>query len=113
MKQTLLIIAGSALATAAVIKASPASSEPLRPQAVAIVQTADFDLSSPSGRRQLDLRLVHAAHEVCDTASDADLAGKNTAGRCRTDVLARARSRTTELAVNRTPAGEMRLSAAR
>jgi UrcA family protein len=112
MKQTLLIIAGSALATAAVIKASPASSEPVRQEAVAIVQTGDLDLSSPSGRRQLDLRLVHAAHEVCDTASDVDLAGKSRAGQCRTDVLARARARTTELAANRAPASEIRLSAA-
>ena len=111
MRQSLLIIAGSALATAAVIKASPAYSEPLQPQAVAVVQTGDLDLSSKLGQRQLELRLVHAAHEVCDTASDLDLAGRNQAGQCRKDVLARARVRSAELAAN--GSGEIRLVAAR
>lgn len=98
MKQTLLIIAGSALAATAVIKATPARSEPAQPQTVAVVQTGDLDLSSATGRRELDLRLIHAAHEVCDTASDVDLAGKNGAGQCRADVLARARVRSVQLA---------------
>ena len=98
MRQTLAIIAGSALATTAVIKAAPALSEPL--QAVAIVHTGDLDLSTNVGRRELDLRLIHAAHEVCDTASDVDLAGKNKAPQCRAAVLARARARSAELAAN-------------
>ena len=98
MRQTLLIIAGSALAATAVIKATPALSEPAQPQTVAVVQTGDLDLSSATGRRELDLRLVHAAHEVCDTASDIDLAGKNNARQCRADVLARARVGSVQLA---------------
>ncbi|HEX8839843.1 MAG TPA: UrcA family protein [Sphingomicrobium sp.] len=113
MRQTLLIIAGSALATAAVIKASPALSEPVQPQAIAIVQTGDLDLSSDRGQRQLSLRLMHAAHEVCDTASDVDLAGRNKAGQCRADVLARARATSAELAANGNATGEIRLIAAR
>ena len=76
MKDMLKIIAVSALATAAVIKAVPAFSEPALAQNVAIVQTADLDLSTASGRAALEHRLVTAAYEVCGTASDADLAGK-------------------------------------
>ena len=113
MRQTLLIIAGSALATAAVVKASPALSEPLQPQAVAIIHTSDLDLSSKLGRRELELRLIHAAHEVCDTASDADLAGKNAAGQCRADVLARAHSRSIDLAANGKAQGDSAMVAAR
>jgi len=111
MRQTLLIIAGSALATAAVIKASPALSQSVQPQTVAIVHTADLDLASATGRHDLDLRLMHAAHEVCDTAPDVDLAGQNRAGQCRADVLAQARVRSAELASR--GSGEMRLVAAR
>ena len=97
MRQTLLIIAGLAFATAPAIPTAPAFSEPLQPQVVAIVSTSDLDLFSANGRRQLDLRLVHAAHEVCDTASNVDRVGENEAGKCRADVLARARARTAEL----------------
>ena len=113
MKQGLLIIVGSALATAVVIKASPALSEPPRQEAVAVVRTTDLDLSSQIGRRRLDLRLVHAAHEVCDTASDADLAGKNKAAQCRSDVLARARATSAELNASGNAPREIRLIAAR
>ncbi len=50
MRQTLKIIAVSALATAAVIKAVPAFAEPA--QNVSIVRTADLDLSSADGSRR-------------------------------------------------------------
>ncbi len=46
-------------------------------QNVSIVQTGDLDLSTSAGRSALDHRLVIAAREVCGTASDVDLAGKN------------------------------------
>jgi UrcA family protein len=96
MKQTLKIIAVSALATAAVIKAVPAVSEPL--QNVSIVHTQDLDLSTPSGRAELDHRLVNAAFDVCGSPSDVDLAGKNGARACRSDVLAKARANSKQLA---------------
>jgi UrcA family protein len=93
MKQTILIILSSFLATAAVIKAAPAVAEPAPTNVnVSIVRTADLDLSTDNGRRQLDQRLVSAAREVCGTASDADLAGKNKVRQCRHDVLASARA---------------------
>lgn len=98
MKQTLKIIAFSALATAAVIKAAPVFAAPAPAQNVSIVHTADLDLSSKAGREALDHRLVTAAYEVCGTASDVDLAGKNKVRTCRSDVLAKARAEGGQLA---------------
>ena len=98
MKQTLKIIAGSALATAALIKAVPAFAEPMPAQNVSIVHTADLDLSSKAGLEALDHRLVTAAFEVCGTASEVDLAGKNKVRACRADVLAKARAEGEQLA---------------
>jgi UrcA family protein len=98
MKETLKIIAVSAVATAAIIKAVPAFSEPAPAQNVSIVHTSDLDLSSKAGRTALDRRLVTAAFDVCGTASDADLSGKNQVRACRTDVLAKAREESERLA---------------
>jgi len=96
MKKPLLIILGSALATGAVIKEVPAFAEPT--QAISVVRTADLDLSTHAGRKALDHRLVLAAYQVCGTASDVDLAGKNSVRECRNDVLTKARSGTQALA---------------
>ena len=94
------IIIASALITTAAIKAVPAFAEPASGAdvAVSIVRTADLDLSSQAGRRALDARLAHAAREVCGTASDVDLEGKNKARACRAAVLADARSQGEQLA---------------
>jgi len=97
MKKGLLITIGSALATAAILKAAPALAEPV-PQNVAIVHTTDLDLTSATGRVELDHRLVNAAYEVCGTASDADLAAKNAVRACRAAVLAKARTQSQQLA---------------
>ena len=102
MKQTLKIIALSALATAAAFKAVPAFAEPAV-QNVSIVQTGDLDLTTRAGRQALDHRLVTAAYEVCGTASDADLVGKNQARECRADVLASARAQSGGLAARYAP----------
>ena len=56
--------------------------------ATSIVETADLDLSSHSGQRALDHRLTQAVKEVCGTASDVDVAGKNDVRRCRVETLA-------------------------
>jgi UrcA family protein len=103
MKQTLKIIAVSALVTAAVIKATPLLAEPVPAQNISIVHTADLDLSSKAGREALDHRLINAAFDVCGTASDADLAGKNKARACRADVLAKARAEGEQLASRGAP----------
>ena len=96
MNKPLLIIIGSALATGAVIKAAPALAEPI--QTISVVRTADLDLSTYTGRKALDHRLVTATFEVCGTASDVDLAGQNLVRQCRSDVLAKARASSEQLA---------------
>jgi len=97
MKQTLKIIAASALATAALIKAVPALAEPA-PIEVSIVHTADLDLTTEAGRRSLDHRLVAAAYDVCGAAFEVDLAGRNDVRTCRVSVLAKARGESSALA---------------
>ncbi len=62
-----------------------------------IVRTADLDLSSNVGQRELDRRIVQAAREVCGTASDVDLEGKNAARQCRADTIAQAASQREQL----------------
>ena len=96
----LRIILASALITTAAIKAVPAVAEPVAGSDVnvSIVHTADLNLSTDAGRRALDVRLAQAAREVCGSASDADLAGKNKARACRANVLADARARGEQLA---------------
>jgi len=98
MKQTLKIIAISALATAALIKGVPALAEPAGSASVAIVSTSDLDLASESGQRRLEQRLTVAAHEVCDTASAVDLRAINAERDCRAAVLAAAREKARAIA---------------
>ena len=94
------IIIASALITTAAIKAVPAFAEPVAGTDVnvSIVRTADLDLTSQAGRRALEARLSHAARDVCGTASDVDLEGKNKVRACRDAVLADARAQGTQLA---------------
>ena len=93
MKNAFAIALASALITTAVIKAEPALSQtPGVETNINLVRTADLDLGSAEGRRQLDVRLARAAREVCGTASDADLQGKNAVRECRDEVLASARA---------------------
>ena len=75
------------LATLLAFSATPALAEP-PVIATSIVQTADLDLSTAKGQRSLDQRLTQAVKEVCGTASDVDIAGKNDVRRCRVDTLA-------------------------
>ena len=91
MKNPYLIALTAGLITAGFIKAAPAFAEPIGAQTyVSRVQTSDLDLSSASGARELHQRLTLAAREVCGTASDADVAGKNDVRKCRDEALARA-----------------------
>jgi UrcA family protein len=93
------IAAAAFLVTAALLKAVPAFAQMApAPVNVSIVHTADLDLTSDSGKRQLDQRLARAAREVCGAASDADLEGKNDVRACRADVLSKAKAESTELA---------------
>ena len=98
MTKTLKITLTAFVITAGLIKGAPALAEPAPVQNVSIVHTTDLDLSSQAGRNALDHRLVLAAFEVCGTASDVDLAGKNKVRACRTDVLAKARAQSDQIA---------------
>jgi len=73
-------------ATLLAFTATPAFAEPVI--ASATVQTADLDLSSQAGQQALNHRLTQAVKEVCGTASDVDIAGKNEVRRCRVETLA-------------------------
>jgi UrcA family protein len=93
MKKPLLIMTGSALATAVLFFASaPARSAPVSAAAevVRIVPTSDLDLSSEAGRKALDRRIGRAVIELCGQAADVDLAGRNAVRKCRADALAEA-----------------------
>ena len=109
MKQALLIILGSALVSGAAIKAAPALAQDV---ATSIVRTADLDLASAVGKRTLEQRLSTAARDVCGTASDADLEGKNQVRRCRDEVLARGRAQRDEILAFRLDGATIALSSA-
>jgi UrcA family protein len=98
MTKAIQIAATAFLITAAAIKAAPAIAAPVTPTInVSLVHTADLDLSTPSGQHVLNVRLAQAAREVCGTASDVDLAGKNDVRKCRNDVLANANGQRDQL----------------
>ena len=93
MKKSFYIALVSALITGGLIKAATALAQDRVPgqAVVSLVHTADIDVTTADGQRQLDRRLSIAAREVCGTASEADLAGKNDVRECRTETLAKAR----------------------
>ena len=103
MMKTFKIALTAFVISAGVIKGAPALAETASTQNVSIVRTADLDLTSKAGRNALDHRLVTAAYEVCGSASDVDLAGKNEVRACRADVLAKARADGQQLASRGAP----------
>jgi UrcA family protein len=114
MKNAFTIALASALITTAAIKAAPALAEtPAVETNVSLVSTADLNLGSEAGRRQLDLRLARAAREVCGTASDADLQGKNEVRQCRVDVLVDARNKRDSVLAEARDKGFIAVTAAR
>ena len=114
MKAITIVIA-SALITAAGLKAAPALSQPAAEPEIAVsyVPTADLDLFTDSGRRQLELRLAHAAREVCGDASNLDLEGKNAVRACRDEVLAKAHAQRDALLASNARGGTITIPAAR
>lgn len=90
MKNT-AFLALALISSAAII--APTAGQAAEPVTVtSVVQTADLDLASADGRRELDRRIVRAARDVCGTVSDSDLAGKNDVRQCRTETIAAAAS---------------------
>ena len=77
------------IASAATV--TPTVAQAFEPVTVtSIVRTADLDLSSPAGQQELDRRIAFAVREVCGTASDVDLEGKNAVRHCREQTIAQA-----------------------
>lgn len=113
--KAITIVLASALITAAAIKAAPALAEAPAPSelVVSTVATADIDLSTQGGLRELNRRLATAARQVCGTASDADLEGKNDVRKCRDEVLARAYGQRDALLAAAAKGEAIRLAAAR
>ena len=68
---------------------TPVLAEPVQTTHRSVVRTADLDLGSPSGKRQLDRRLAEAVIEACGAASKIDLAGSNAVRKCRYETRAR------------------------
>ena len=60
------------------------------PERSRVVSFADLDLASEAGQSKLDRRIRAAAKEVCGTASDADVEGKNDIRDCRADTYSQA-----------------------
>ena len=92
MKRSFYIALVSALLTGGLIKAAPALAQTNGQSeiAVSLVRTSDLNLGTTAGQKQLDLRLTHAVREVCGTASDVDVEGKNDVRKCRNETLAKA-----------------------
>lgn len=95
MKNAFFIALASALITAGAIKAAPAFAQAPAGEAethVSLVRTVDLDLGTAAGQRTLQQRLARAAREVCGTASEADLEGRNAVRNCREEAITRASS---------------------
>jgi UrcA family protein len=88
---------------AAALSSGPAFAQPAAP-AAQVVHYADLDLSSATGRRELDRRIGIAVREACGTASDVDLHGRNLVQHCRVETRrAIAAKRTAALAAAGVP----------
>ena len=109
-KTTLFALA--LIATAASV--TPTVAQAADPATVSsIVQTADLDLASSDGQRELDRRIVRAARDVCGVASDADLAGKNAVRECRVETLAQVASQRDQLLAAARMGEPIRIASAR
>ena len=117
MKQSILYALFSALITAAFITGAPAFGQTPTPGEVrtyvSVVETADLDVRTPEGERRLQQRLARAAREVCGTASDADVRGKNAVRQCRNDAIAHASQRRDELLAAAGRGAQIAVTAAR
>lgn len=85
MKQLSILLA--ALAASAVTVSPATAADPSA--GIAIVSTADLDLSNARDVRTLDRRLSIAIVEACGEASSVDVAGRNFVRACRVDARAK------------------------
>ncbi|MGH6695360.1 UrcA family protein [Sphingopyxis sp.] len=82
--QKLLILA--ALAAVSIGQPLSAQAAPANPSVA--VAHKDLDLRTKAGTKALDRRIWRAVVEVCGTAPDFDIAGKNDVRQCRRDTKA-------------------------
>jgi UrcA family protein len=82
--QKLLILA----ALAAVSIGRPVSAQTAPANPTVAVAHKDLDLRTEAGIKALDRRIWRAVVEVCGTAPDFDIAGKNDVRQCRRDTKA-------------------------
>lgn len=85
MKQFSIFLA--ALLTSAAALSPAVAAEPAA--GIAIVSTADLDLTDARDRRILDHRLSLAIVEACGEASNVDLEGRNAVRACRVEARAK------------------------
>ncbi len=90
--KTIFILSALAASLTASIAASPAAAQAPASGERVVVSYADLDLSSQSGVRALNRRILSAVQTACGTASDADLHGKNAVNECRTTTFEQASS---------------------
>lgn len=81
MKKLLIL---AALTATSVGQPALAQSTPANPSVA--VQHRDLDLRTEAGTKSLDRRIWRTVVEVCGTASDFDLKGKNDVRQCRADT---------------------------
>jgi UrcA family protein len=96
--KSILNTAMAFLIASAFTGAAPALAQETPQPNVSIVQTGDLNLSSKAGRVRLDHRLLVAATDVCGSASDADLVGKNKVRACVNEVLTKAHAQSAQFA---------------
>lgn len=86
------VIMKSMLITAALVAAfagsAPAAAQPA--SRTSTVSTAGLDLATTRGQRLLELRLLHAASDLCGTPSSADARGRAGFVECRDQARATA-----------------------
>ncbi|NNM77372.1 UrcA family protein [Sphingomonas sp. ID1715] len=101
--KTLLITLAFA---AAFVPANPAAAQPAT--RTAAVSVAGLDLTTDQGRRALDLRIVHAAADLCGTPSPADARGRIRFEDCRDQLRTAAAEQARVLAAR---AGNLKVAA--
>jgi UrcA family protein len=109
--KTLLAIAAAAVAFGAA--PAPARDSAPVPAQIRIVRYADLDLATQAGRSALDRRLAFAVREVCGSASDADLHGKNVVRRCLAQTARAASARRDAALASTAAARSVRLASGR
>ena len=75
---------------------SPAAARPASRSTT--VSTAGLDLATAGGQRRLELRLLHAASDLCGTPSSADARGRAKFDSCRDEVRGNVAAQVRQLA---------------